>query len=47
MLGVIVLCYWSRRLGTTGLGDVFYHAVVPQFNGAESVLLAAGILARR
>lgn len=25
-------------------GKVFYHAVVPQFNGAESILLAAGIL---
>jgi len=24
--------------------NVFYHAVVPQFNGAESILLAAGIL---
>jgi manganese transport protein len=25
-------------------GTVFYHAVVPQFSGAESVLLATGIL---
>jgi len=45
MLGVIVLCYLVETvLDKPDWGDVFYHAVVPQFNGAESVLLAAGIL---
>jgi len=45
MLGVIVLCYLIETvLDKPDWGDVFYHAVVPQFAGAESVLLAAGIL---
>jgi manganese transport protein len=45
MLGVIVLCYLVETiLDKPDWGDVFYHAVVPQFNGTESVLLAAGIL---
>ncbi len=45
MVGIIAACYvvetvidrpvWSR---------VLYHAVVPQFSGSESVILAAGIL---
>lgn len=45
MLGMIVLCYLVETiLDKPDWGDVFYHAVVPQFNGTESVLLAAGIL---
>ena len=45
LLGVIVLCYLVETiLDKPDWGDVFYHAVVPQFKGTESVLLAAGIL---
>jgi manganese transport protein len=45
MLGVIVLCYLVETiLDRPDWRDVAYHAVVPQFAGAESVLLAAGIL---
>jgi manganese transport protein len=45
MLGVIVLCYLVETiLDKPDWKDLAYHAVVPQFSGAESVLLAAGIL---
>lgn len=45
MLGVIVLCYLVETiLDRPDWKMLAYHAVVPQFNGAESVLLAAGIL---
>jgi manganese transport protein len=45
MLGVIALCYLIETvLEKPEWGDVFYHAAVPQFTGAESVLLATGIL---
>jgi len=45
MLGVIALCYVIETvLEKPQWGDVLYHAVVPEFAGAESVLLAAGIL---
>lgn len=45
MLGVIALCYIIETiLEKPDWGDVFYHAAVPQFAGAESVLLASGIL---
>jgi manganese transport protein len=45
MLGVIALCYVIETiLEKPEWGDVFYHAAVPQFTGAESVLLATGIL---
>jgi manganese transport protein len=45
MLGVIVLCYLVETiLDQPDWKTLAYHAVVPQFNGAESVLLAAGIL---
>jgi manganese transport protein len=45
MLGVIALCYVIETiLEKPHWGDVFYHAAVPQFAGAESVLLASGIL---
>jgi manganese transport protein len=45
MLGVIVLCYLVETiLDKPDWKTLAYHAVVPQFSGAESVLLAAGIL---
>jgi manganese transport protein len=45
MLGVIAICYVIETvLERPQWGDVFYHAAVPRFAGAESVLLAAGIL---
>ena len=45
LVGVISLCYLIETiLGKPDWGQVLYHAVVPQFVGPESVLLAAGIL---
>ncbi len=45
MLGVIVLCYLVETiLDKPDWKTLAYHAVVPRFSGAESVLLAAGIL---
>lgn len=45
LLGVIALCYLVETLlDKPDWGKVAYHAVVPQFAGAESVLLATGIL---
>jgi manganese transport protein len=45
MLGIIALCYIIETiLDRPDWGQVFYHAVVPSFAGAESVLLATGIL---
>jgi manganese transport protein len=45
MVGVVAVCYAIETvLDKPAWGDVLYHAVVPQFRGAESVLLAAGIL---
>ena len=45
MLGVIVLCYLVETiLDKPDWKTLAYHAVVPQFAGPESVLLAAGIL---
>ena len=45
MLGVIALCYVVETfLDRPDWGQVFHHAVVPGFEGAESILLAAGIL---
>jgi manganese transport protein len=45
LLGVIVLCYLVETiLDKPDWKTLAYHAVVPQFSGAESVLLAAGIL---
>lgn len=45
LLGVIALCYLIETfLGRPDWPQVAYHAVVPQFAGAESVLLATGIL---
>lgn len=45
LLGVIALCYLVETfLDKPDWAKVAYHAVVPQFAGPESVLLATGIL---
>jgi len=45
MVGVIALCYLIETfIVKPDWGQVVYHAFVPQFSGAESVLLASGIL---
>jgi manganese transport protein len=45
ILGVIGICYLAELfLANPPLGTVAKHAVVPQFQGSESVLLAVGIL---
>jgi manganese transport protein len=45
MVGVIALSYIIETIIVKPVwGQVVYHAFVPEFNGAESILLAAGIL---
>jgi len=45
MVGLIALCYVAETfLVRPDWSQVAYHAVVPHFSGAESVLLATGIL---
>jgi len=45
LVGVVAVCYLIETvLDRPDWGDVAYHSVVPQFAGAESVLLATGIL---
>lgn len=45
MLGIISVCYLVETiLDKPDWGNVLHHALVPQFSGAESVLLATGIL---
>ncbi|WP_027358746.1 Nramp family divalent metal transporter [Desulforegula conservatrix] len=45
MLGIIALCYLIETLiGKPDWGQIAYHAVVPQFSGSESVILASGII---
>jgi manganese transport protein len=45
LIGVIGLCYLIEIILVKPVwGQVIYHAVVPQFAGPESVVLAAGIL---
>jgi len=45
MVMLIALCYLAETiLDRPDWGQVFYHAVIPQFSGPESVVLAAGIL---
>lgn len=45
LVGVIAVCYLAETfLGHPSWGDIAYHAVVPQFSGTESVILASGIL---
>lgn len=44
-VGVVAVSYLVETvLDRPNWGEVFYHAVVPQFAGPESVLLATGIL---
>jgi manganese transport protein len=45
LVGVVAACYLVETiLDKPQWGSVLYHAVVPQFSGTESVLLATGIL---
>jgi len=45
IVGVIGLCYLAELFySNPDLGAAAHHAVVPQFDGSESVLLAVGIL---
>jgi manganese transport protein len=45
MLGVIAICYVVEMLlAAPDLGQILPHAVVPQFQGTESILLSVGIL---
>ena len=45
LVGVIALCYVIETLlDRPDWGTIAYHAIVPQFSGTESVLLATGIL---
>jgi len=45
MVGVIAICYLVETfIVKPDWGQIAYHAFVPQFSGAESVLLASGIL---
>jgi manganese transport protein len=45
LVGVIAFCYVVETfLGRPDWSQIVYHAVVPQFRGTESVLLATGIL---
>lgn len=45
LVGVVAVCYLVETVwDQPDWGDVAYHAVRPQFAGAESVLLATGIL---
>jgi manganese transport protein len=45
LVGVIAFCYLVETvLGRPDWGLIGYHAVVPKFQGTESVLLATGIL---
>jgi manganese transport protein len=45
LVGVIAVCYLIEMfLVRPEMSEVLYHAIVPQFSGVESVLLATGIL---
>ena len=45
LVGVIAVCFIVETiLDRPAWGVIAYHAVVPQFSGAESILLATGIL---
>jgi manganese transport protein len=45
MVGVIALCYLIETFLVRPVwGEIVYHAVIPQFSGTESILLASGIL---
>ncbi len=45
MVGVIAICYLIETvMGRPEWAQILYHTFVPQFSGAESLLLASGIL---
>jgi manganese transport protein len=45
MIGVVAASYLMETfIVKPNFGDVVYHALVPQFSGAESILVATGIL---
>jgi len=45
MVGIIAVCYVAETIiGKPAWGSVFHYAFTPNFSGAESILLAAGIL---
>lgn len=45
LVGVVAVCYLIETvLDRPDWGNVVFHAIVPQFSGAESVFLATGIL---
>jgi manganese transport protein len=45
LVGIIALSYLIETfIGSPDWGQIGFHAVVPQFSGSESVLLAVGIL---
>ena len=45
LVGVIAFCYLIETfLGRPDWGQIVYHSLVPTFSGAESVILATGIL---
>jgi manganese transport protein len=45
LVGIVALCYVIEIvIAQPDWGQVLFHAVVPQFQGSESVLLATGIL---
>ena len=45
LVGIVAVCFLIETfLDRPPLGMVLYHAVVPQFSGTQSVLLATGIL---
>jgi manganese transport protein len=45
MVGVVAVCFLVETiLDKPDWGQVLFHAVVPQFSGAESIILASGIL---
>ena len=45
LVGIVAVSYLVETiLDRPNWGDVLFHSVVPQFSGAESVLLATGIL---
>lgn len=45
MVGVVALCYLAETIiDRPDWSAVFYHAVVPQLSGSESLVLASGIL---
>ncbi|MBO0790860.1 MAG: Nramp family divalent metal transporter, partial [Ktedonobacteraceae bacterium] len=45
LVGVIAVCYVLEMFfARPAIGEIAYHAVVPQFSSTESLLLATGIL---